>query len=119
MGKLTIVACAAALLLAAFSAGAETEMSKRAYVVSVDAKAKVIKFRAKDDGAWKEFSATWDDKTEWTDGSAGPDKPATVALAGQLKKDTKVFIDIDDDSTDGKQWRVVSVATMPASSDME
>jgi hypothetical protein len=121
MSKLTIIAAAAALLLASFGADAEVEKTRRAYVVSVDAKAKSVKFRCKENKGWTETTATWDDKTEWKDGTAGfgKDKPATPALAGQLKKDSKIFIDFNDDSTDQQQWRVVSLTTMPADSDME
>ena len=120
MNRLTVAAIAA-LLLVSFGAGAEVEKTRRAYVLSVDAKARTMKVRFKEKAGWEETTATWDDKTEWKDGTAGfgKVKAATPALAGQLVKDSRVFIGLNDDNTDRQQWRLVSLTTMAADEDVE
>ena len=116
--KKLLTAVATAFLLASFAASAEHSMTRRAFVVSVDNKAKTITFRYKVDGAAKDATAAWDDKTEWEDGEGGPSKPATAALAAKLKKDSKIFIDFTDRDTNDQKWWISSVKTLPANFDM-
>jgi hypothetical protein len=92
----TVVALLGLVLLR--GAWAETEFGTAALVVAVDAKAKTITLRHTDNGAWKETVATWDDKTEWAraDKQIWDKKPATAALASELKKDSKVYVLVSD-----------------------
>lgn len=115
-----ILYCLAALLLLATTcASALTEKSFRAYVVSVDAAAKSIKFRVPDDATppkWNEVVATWDDKTTW---EQAPEKiyqtkPAKADLVKTLKKDTKVYVSVSDNWSNEKTWQIQSLTTMPA-----
>ena len=73
---------------------ADTEFGTPALVVAVDAKAKTITLKHTDNGVWKETVATWDEKTEWAraDKQIWDKKPATAALANELKKDSKVYV---------------------------
>jgi Cu/Ag efflux protein CusF len=112
---------AAAAVAIAFSllAGAllaEISLSKRAFVVAVDVKAKSItlKHKAEIGGTeWKESVVYWDDKTTWEKS----DRPATTEMAKSLKKDDKVFAVFTDRS--GKMWWLESLSTLPASEPLE
>ena len=117
MKRLTL-ALSSLLVLLSFAVAAETSYSKRAMVVAVDQKAKTITFSYKEDGAPKQTTATWDDKTEWLDGTTGSDKPASAALAAKLNKDSKIFIGYTDRSSNEQQWWIEMVNTMPANTDM-
>ena len=116
--KRLISIVAIGLLFAASLAMAEVSKSFRAYVVSVDAGRKTITFRVPDDATppkWSEVVATWDEKTVW---ERSPEKiyksePATVALAASLKKETKVYARVNDDSSNEKSWRIESLSTLP------
>ncbi len=80
-------------------AWAETGFATAAFVVAVDAKAKRITLKHTDDkGAWKQTVATWDDKTQWAraEKQIWDKKPATAALATELKKDSKVYVSLTD-----------------------
>ena len=114
-----ILYCLAALLLfATTSAFALTEKSFRAYVVSVDAGTKSIRFRVPDDATppkWDEVVATWDDTTKW---EQAPEKiyqrkAAGADLAKTLKMDSKVYVSVSDRWSDGKTWWIESLMTMP------
>jgi len=110
---------AALLLLATTSASALTEKSFRAYVVSVDASTKSIRFRVPDDATpptWSEVAATWDDTTKW---EQAPEKiyqkkAADSNLVKTLKKDAKVYVSVSDRWSDEKNWWIQSLSTMPA-----
>ena len=115
-------ACALGLALcvvAAVTATAMTQFATRAYVVSVDLKAKSITVRHTDAATkkWKETTASWSDTTEWTTDWARCDehfsdcKAATAELAKDLKKDAKVYVVILV-SGDGKM-RLEKLKTMP------
>ena len=117
-----LFAIAAALLLVAFSASAERSLMRRAYVISVDSAAKTIKFRHKEKNGWEETSATWDENTKWANAEAGfgvKTKPATVALAAQLHKDSKIYVGYTDRHSDGEEWWFELVETMPADENVE
>lgn len=109
------------LLLATTSASALTEKSFRAYVVSVDASTKSIRFRVPDDATpptWSEVAATWDDTTKW---EQAPEKvyqrkAADSNLVKTLKKDSKVYVSVSDRWSDEKNWWIQSLSTMPADS---
>lgn len=107
---------AVALSLLAGGLGAETSLSKRAFVVAVDVKAKSITLKHHTEIGSKEWTETvvyWDDKTTWEKS----DKPATVEMAKSLKKDDKVFASFTDRS--GKTWWLESLATLPANEPLE
>ena len=107
---------AVALSLIAGGLGAETSLSKRAYVVAVDVKAKTItlKHHAEIGGKeWTESVVHWDDSATWEKS----DKPATAEMAKSLKKDDKVFAVFTDRS--GKTWWLESLATLPANEPLE
>jgi hypothetical protein len=100
--------------LAAVTAIAITEFATRAYVVSVDAKAKSITVRHTDEAKkWKETVAVWSDSTDWQrcDKQIWDCKPATAELAKDLAKDAKVYVTISDEG-DGKK-RLATLKTMP------
>lgn len=109
---------AAVSLLAATAAYALTEKSFRAYVVSVDAGTKTIRFRVPDDATppkWNEVAATWDDTTKWED---APDKiyqrkAVDSNLVKKLQKDSKVYVQVSDRWSDEKNWWIQSLSTMP------
>jgi hypothetical protein len=119
--KKLISAVALGLLFAATLASAEVMQSFRAYVVSVDAGKKTITFRVPDDATppkWSEVVATWNDATVW---ERAPEKiyksePATVALVGSLKKETKVYVGVDDDGSSRQNWRIEKLTTIPPDS---
>jgi hypothetical protein len=101
---------------------AEKEFATRAFVVSCDAKTKTITIRHTDDnGKWTQSVATWDDKTEWeradTEATQYSPKPATAALAGELKKDSKVYITISDRG--GPKLWVLKVRLLPPSAEVK
>jgi hypothetical protein len=100
----TRIALAGALAALAAVAHASVVFGTRAYVVSVDAKAKTITLRYIPEGSkgFKQAVAAWDDKTEWkrAEKEIWDEKPAPD-LAKDLKKETKVFVNIRDDH-DGK-----------------
>jgi hypothetical protein len=107
---------AVALASLVFVAGswAETEFGTAAIVVSVDANAKTITLKHTDtNGVWKQTVATWDDKTEWgrAEKAVWDEKPATAALAGELKKDSKVYVMVRD--LGGSKFRLNKLKTIP------
>lgn len=114
-----VLYCLAALLLfVTTSASALTEKSFRAYVVSVDTAKKSITFRVPDDAKppkWNELVANWDDKTVWQEAPEKiyQKKAATAGLATKLKKDTKVYVSVSDNWSDGKTWLIQDLTTMP------
>jgi hypothetical protein len=80
-------------------ANAEHMVQSRAFIVSVDLKAKSLVFKWPDfEGKWQNVAATWNEKTEWGDATANEDKPmpATRDLVKTLKKDSKVFLRATD-----------------------
>jgi hypothetical protein len=85
-----------------------------ALVVVVDAKAKTITLKHTSEGVWKETVATWDDQTEWSraDKEIWDTKPATVALANELKKDSKVYVTLYDRG--GPKFWLEKLKTIPA-----
>jgi hypothetical protein len=119
--KKLISAIAVCLLFAASLAIAEVGLSFRAYVVSADAGKKTITFRVPDDATppkWSELVATWTDATVW---ERAPEKiykrePATVALAGSLKKETKVYARVNDGGSNRQSWTIESLTTIPPDS---
>ena len=94
---------------------AATGFGTAAIVVAVDAKAKTITFKHSDNGAWKETVGTWDDKTEWNraDKEIWDEKPATAALATELKKDSKIYVTVYDRG--GTTFFIEKLKTIPAS----
>jgi hypothetical protein len=114
--KVKTAALAIALSLLAGALMAEISLSKRAFVVAVDVKAKSItlKHKAEIGGTeWKESVVYWDDKTTWEKS----DRPATAEMAKSLKKDDKVFAAFTDRS--GKTWWLESLSTLPANEPLE
>jgi hypothetical protein len=109
--------CAVVLLIGlVFVQGvaAETGFGTAAIVVSVDAAAKSITFKHTDSkGAWKQTAATWDDKTTWAraEKQIWDTTPATVALAKELKKDSKIYLMVNDRG--GKTFWIESLKTIP------
>lgn len=106
---------AVALASLVFAAGswAETEFGTAAIVVSVDANAKTITLKHTDNGAWKQTVATWDDKTVWgrAEKEVWDEKPATVALAKDLKKDSKVYVTVRE--LGGGKFSLIKLKTIP------
>jgi hypothetical protein len=102
-------------LALAVTGRAATGFGTAAIVVAVDAKAKTIKFKHTDNGAWKETVATWDEKTEWlrADKEIWDEKPASATLATELKKDSKVYITVYDRG--GTSFFIEKLKTIPAS----
>jgi len=114
--KMKAAAIAITLSLIAGGVMAETSVSKRAYVVAVDAKAKTItlKHHAEIGGKeWTESVVHWDDSATWEKSN----KPATAEMAKTLKKDDKVFAAFTDRS--GKTLWLESLATLPANEPMD
>jgi hypothetical protein len=107
--------CLVVSVLAAATVSAITESATRAYVVSVDVKAKSITVRhtVGDTKKWKQTVAFWSDTTEWArcDEHVWDCKPASAELAKQLAKDAKVYVTISDHG-DGK-IRLERLKTMP------
>ena len=104
----------AVVVLAAATVAAVTGSARRAYVVSVDLKAKSITVRHPDaTKKWKETVAFWSDTTEWErcDEHVWDCKAASAELAKQLAKDAKVYVVISDHG-DGKV-RLDKLKTMP------
>lgn len=93
---------------------AATGFGTAALVVAVDANAKTITLKHSDNGVWKETVATWDDATEWSraDKEIWDTKPATVALAAELKKDSKVYVTLYDRG--GPKFWIEKLKTIPA-----
>jgi hypothetical protein len=119
--KLLMFVFAALLLLQSGSSFALHDESFRAYLVSVDAKAKTLTFRYPDDATppnWKEMVATWDDATKWerSEQEIWKREPATADLATQIKKDAKIFLSVSDRWTQDKQHWIQSLRTIPADS---
>ena len=106
---------AVALASLVFVAGssAETEFGTAAIVVSVDATAKTITLKHTDNGVWKQTVATWDDKTVWgrAEKAVWDEKPATAALAKELKKDSKVYVTVRD--LGGSKFLLIKLKTIP------
>ena len=114
--KMKAAAIAITLSLIAGGVMAETSVSKRAYVVAVDAKAKTItlKHHAEIGGEeWTESVVHWDDSATWE----RSDKPATAEMVKSLKKDDKVFAVFTD--RNGKTLWLESLATLPANEPLE
>ena len=114
--KVKTAAIAIVLSLLGGALMAEISLSKRAFVVAVDVKAKSItlKHKAEIGGTeWKESVVYWDDKTTWEKS----DRPATAEMAKSLKKDDKVFASFTDRS--GKTWWLESLSTLPANEPLE
>jgi len=113
-GKAAVFAIALSLLAGALMA--EISLSKRAFVVAVDVKAKSItlKHKAEIGGTeWTESVVYWDDKTTWEKSG----KPATAEMAKTLKKDDKVFASFTDRG--GKTWWLESLSTLPANEPLD
>ena len=80
-------------------ASADTGFGTAAIVVAVDATAKTITFKHVDSkGAWKQTKATWDEKTTWAraEKEIWDAKPATVDVVKDLKKDSKIYLTVND-----------------------
>jgi hypothetical protein len=108
------IALVAAFALIAGLVHATVFFSTRAYVVSVDVAKKSLTLRYIPQGekAFKEATATWDEKTEWNraEKQIWDEKPAPD-LAKDLKKDTKVYVNLVDEH-DGK-LRLEKLKTIP------
>ena len=106
-------AVALASLVFAACSWAETEFGTAAIVVSADANAKAITLKHTDNGAWKQTIATWDDKTVWgrAEKAVWDEKPATAALAKELKKDSKVYVTVRD--LGGGKFLLIKLKTIP------
>ena len=93
---------------------AETGFGTAAIVISVDATAKTITFKHTDSkGAWKQTAATWDDNTAWAraEKEIWDTTPATAALASELKKDSKIYLTVNDRG--GKKYWIEQLKTIP------
>lgn len=112
--KQLVTFVAIASLTLAGAAWAATGFGTAALVVAVDATAKTITLKHNDKGVWKETVATWDEKTEWAraDKEIWDAKPATVALANELKKDSKVYVTLYDRG--GPKFWIETLKTVPA-----
>jgi hypothetical protein len=114
--KVKTAAITIALALLAGGLRAEISLSKRAFIVAVDVKAKTITLKHKAEIGGKEWTESvvhWDDSTTWEKS----DKPATAEMAKSLKKDDKVFVSFTDRS--GKTWWLESLSTLPANQPLE
>jgi hypothetical protein len=104
------------LLLAAPALYAVTSTSTYGFVVSVDLKARTVTLRHHAGGSaeWKESTAAWDAKTEWSraEQQDWDEKPATADLAKDLKKDTKVYFAFTDELPGGKLL-LLKLKTLP------
>jgi hypothetical protein len=101
-------------LVSVHHATAETGFGTAAIVVAVDANAKTITFKHTDSkGAWKKTAATWDEKTAWAraERQIWDVTPATVALASELKKDSKIYVNVNDRG--GKTFWIEQLKTIP------
>jgi hypothetical protein len=99
MKRFSAVVALVGLFLDPGGARAETGFGTAALVVAIDTKAKTITLKHTDSkGQWKQTVANWDDKTQWAraDKQIWDKKPATVALAGELKRDSKVYVSVND-----------------------
>ena len=109
--------CAAVALVSLVcvrGSAAETGFGTAAFVVAIDANAKQITLKHTDSkGVWTQTVATWDDKTTWerADKQIWDTKPATVALAKELKKDSKVYVSLDDRG--GRTFWIEKLKTVP------
>jgi hypothetical protein len=125
--KLKTSIVAVALLMVAVAVKAEIETMTRAYVVSVDLKAKSMTLKQKTNDKWEESVAVWDDKTEWQKVGAQiwEKMPATADLAKKLKKDDKVYVSLvsnplhEHAGVDSKTLWLKSLCTMPPNATME
>jgi hypothetical protein len=99
----------------------ETTFATRAYVVSVDARAKsmTLKHTGSDSKEWTQSLVSWDDATKWerSDTHIWERTPATAELAKSLKKDDKVYATINDRG--GKTLWLEAIRTIPASEKVE
>lgn len=117
----SLTLCLGLSLLAAGALSASTEIGARALVVAVDVKAKSVTLRhtTAEGKPLKEAVAYWDDTTEWA--RSGKEiwdiKPATADLAKELKKDTKVYVNLLD-AGDGK-LRLTKLRTIPPGEKVE
>ena len=112
--KRLCAAVAMASLALVGGVSAATGFGTAAFVVSVDAKQQTITLKHRDDkGAWKETVAKWDDKTEWAraDKEIWDEKPATAALANEIKKDSKVYVRLYDRG--GSTFWIEKLKTIP------
>ena len=101
-------------LIFVHGAAAETGFGTAAIVTAVDASAKTITFKHSDSkGAWKQTTATWDEKTTWAraEKQIWDTTPATVALAKELKKDSKIYVTVNDRG--GKTFWIEQLKTIP------
>jgi hypothetical protein len=89
-----LVGVAVLCLLVPVLALAGGSFMARAFVVSIDTKAKsmTIKHKVKDE--WKETALSWDGKTQWIDEGSEMDgkKAPTEPLSTRLKSGAKVLI---------------------------
>jgi len=119
--KIRTGAVALWLLCLAGSLAAEISFAARAYVVSVDPKARSItlKHTADDGKQMKESVVSWDDATTWarSDTHIWEQTAASADLAKSLKKDDKVYVFITDRG--GKQLWLKSLRTIPPSEKVE
>jgi hypothetical protein len=105
------------LLLAAVGSPAVTSVSSPGYVVGVDLAAKTITFKLKlpPSKEWKQYVATWNDKTLWVRAEVHDwdETPATEDLVKHLKKDDKVYVTLTDEPGPGK-YLLFELKTLPA-----
>jgi hypothetical protein len=93
---------------------AETGFGTAAIVVAIDAGTKTITFKHTDSkGAWKQTAATWDEKTTWAraEKQIWDATPATVDVAKDLKKDSKIYVTVNDRG--GKTFWIEQLKTIP------
>jgi hypothetical protein len=115
--------CTAVMLISlvfVHGAAAETGFGTAAIVVAVDASTKTITFKHTDSkGAWKQTAAIWDEKTTWgrAEKQIWDVTPATVAVAKDLKKDSKIYVTVNDRG--GKSFWIEQLKTIPSTFDIK
>ena len=108
-----ILCCLSALLVfAATSVFATTTKGDNAYVISVDAATKSIRLRFSDP-KWSDVVAKWDENTKWYRDDYET-KVVDSNLVKTLKKDSKVYVFVNDRGSDGKTWWVEELDALPA-----
>jgi hypothetical protein len=119
--RVRIGSTAFCLLWLAGVLAAETSFATRAYVVSVDTKARsmVLKHSIEDGKQWKESVVFWDEATTWarSDTHIWEQTAASADLAKSLKKDDKVYVAMTDRG--GKQLWLKSLRTIPPTEKVE
>ena len=116
--KVAISAVAGVLLLTSSFVSAELDNSFPALVISVDSKAQTIRVNQPDASQppkWTAVEAHWDAATTWKNcpKKYNECESASASLAATLKKDAKVYVEFNDQSSGGKTWHIEELRTMP------